>query len=63
VIREKKRNVHAFAEGEWEHGPTLILGILVLYNPYLFDSFVVKETLQPIYRADSAYLYDKSVYI
>ena len=54
VLREKRKNVHAFIRGElWDD--TVGLGIkqvLVTYNPYKFDSFVEAESLQPILSAE-----------
>ena len=63
VIKERRKNVHAFVEGNWEQNGVSLLGVEIAYNPYLYSSFVVKDTLQPIHRADSAYLYNKSIYI
>lgn len=50
VIREKRKNVHAFVRGTWE---TFVAdeGVGVTYNPYLYESFVIRETGEPIYKA------------
>jgi hypothetical protein len=58
VLREKKKNVHAFVRGKWiqnllvedaskildhrEHSQE------VTYNPYKYDSFVTKHDAKPI---------------
>jgi len=40
VLREKKKYVHAFIEGEWNDGWTLTgQHELISYNPYMFGSF------------------------
>ncbi len=56
VLREKRKNVHAGVTGIWfekvfddkdfEH--MSIIGQAVTYNPYRYDSFVVKTTEQPV---------------
>jgi hypothetical protein len=48
VLKEKQKNVHAFvlgelseSVGEYTHNVT--------YNPYLYDSFVVRDTKQKLF--------------
>lgn len=55
---EKHKNVHAFVIGtlvdfcEYPCGElTEPTGEVVTYNPYKYDSFVVKSTEEPIYNA------------
>lgn len=52
VRREKRKTVHAFVRGTWE---TFVSdqGLGVTYNPYLHESFVMRETGEPIYKADA----------
>jgi hypothetical protein len=60
VLREKRKNVHAGVSGTWaetvrdnadfEH--LSILGRAVTYNPYKYDSFVIRATEHPIGVAD-----------
>jgi hypothetical protein len=60
VLREKRKNVHAGVSGTWtetvrdnadfEH--LSILGRAVTYNPYKYDSFVIRATEQTVDRAD-----------
>ena len=41
VLREKKKNVHAFVEGDWCRDQHLMMhGNNVRYNPYESDNFV-----------------------
>lgn len=41
VLREKKKNVHAFVEGDWHREQFLLMhGNTVRYNPYEADHFV-----------------------
>ena len=78
VLREKRKNVHAFAKGEvtaWI--PRLPEGwhlnkdeyeahdiTQIVYNPYLYDSFVYVDSKEPIFRAERIYLTKKGeVYV
>ena len=59
VRSEKRKNVHAFVIGDLleycdfpcEDIPTLSSSDVVSYNPYKNDSFVYKESGEPIYKA------------
>jgi len=59
VRDEKRKNVHAFVIGNLmgycefpcENLKPPRVGSIITYNPYLHDSFVVKETGEPIYEA------------
>lgn len=60
VRKEKSKNVHAFVIGNLvdycefpcESLPEESLGNVVTYNPYKYDSFVYKDTEEPIYHAN-----------
>ena len=62
VLREKRKNVHAGVSGTWINYCTnradnqfdfiSIVGRQVTYNPYKYESFVVKATEQSIDKAD-----------
>tara|TARA_Y100001938_G_C8078582_1_gene427678 strand:- start:110 stop:565 length:456 start_codon:yes stop_codon:yes gene_type:complete len=63
VLKEQRKNVHAFIRGEleeanpsrWFNGTQGLMGIydgIATYNPYLYDTFVDKETKQPITRSN-----------
>ena len=66
VLREHRKNVHAFIKGDMgeysledrmEVRPYKDLEKgMVIYNPYLYDSFVMKDTKKPIHYADAVYL-------
>lgn len=58
VLRERKKNVHAFVRGELDasHQSTDAQEKLY-YNPYEVDSFMVCKTSEPIDKAKEAYLY------
>ena len=48
VLREKRKNVHAGAVGNWvAHDPS-ITGRRVTYNPYRGSTFVDRETGEPV---------------
>jgi hypothetical protein len=60
VLREKRKNVHAGVIGKWyenfredAHFDFLALvGRAVTYNPYKYESFVIKATEQLVDKAD-----------
>ena len=60
VRKEKSKNVHAFVIGTLtdyckypcENLPEESLGGVVTYNPYKYDSFVYKDSEEPIYHAN-----------
>jgi hypothetical protein len=63
VLREKRKNVHAFVEGCWDEemsGPKP--EIKIRYNPYLFDSFVRADTLEPVHEADAVTLNEEGAW-
>lgn len=51
VLREKSKNVHAFAEGVLEERAPTKGWVRVRYNPYLFSTFVRADNLAPIASA------------
>ena len=58
VLREKKKNVHAFVRGTWMKDLLVEDASMILdhrecseevtYNPYKYDSFVTKHDAKPI---------------
>jgi hypothetical protein len=60
VVREKSKNVHSFVIGTLidycvypcENLPNEPNSNIVTYNPYKYNSFVMKDTEEPIYYAD-----------
>lgn len=67
VLREKRKNVHAGVQGElfaidfkgFNYKPEEMKE--ATYNPYLYDSFVDKETKEPLSQADTVLLKDKRI--
>ena len=68
VLREKRKNVHAFIKGTqvpvecwWGSRFSLFLVRVrgVIYNPYRNESFVLQDTGEPITHADHVYLNDQ----
>ena len=59
VVREKSKNVHSFVIGTLEdyckfpceNLPSEPNSNIVTYNPYKYNSYVIKDTEEPIYRA------------
>jgi hypothetical protein len=60
VLREGKKNVHAFVRGEITHfddfDPDYLGYTLVSYNPYRFDTFVNVCDTSPVHTAKRAVL-------
>jgi hypothetical protein len=60
VLREKRKNVHAGVTGTWINADRVescyeflsMVGRQVSYNPYKYDSFIIKATEQTVDRAD-----------
>jgi len=55
VLRERRKNVHAFVEGDLSTAE--VPGSnprLVNYDPYIFDFFFDKDTKQPVREASHA---------
>ena len=60
VLREKRKNVHAGVSGTWTESVRdnadferlSILGRAVTYNPYKYDSFIIRAVEKPVAVAD-----------
>lgn len=65
VIKERKKNVHAFVEGILiaKMDITGLAARKISYNPYKFNSFVDSQTLEPIHIARFATLALHGIYI
>ena len=67
VLRERKKNVHAGVVGQWDGSLDAAIAaendISVTYNPYAYDSFVLRDKELPIHWASSAYLTDKKIFV
>lgn len=66
VIREKKKNVHAYVESA---AYKIIFGNIdtinlreIYYNPYNFDSFVYKDTLKKVTKVNRLLAYDNKLF-
>lgn len=51
VLREKRKNVHAFVRGRWQQSLPDLVRWVVTYNPYKHDSFVDANTGAPVHAA------------
>ena len=51
VREEKRKNVHAGVVGFLSEEQPHVLPISITYNPYKYNSFVKKESEEPIYNA------------
>ena len=58
VLRERKKNVHAFVRGNltaFKDNPSH-LADTIGYNPFMYDSFVKMPDEEPVYKAVRAWL-------
>lgn len=55
VIRDKRKNVHAYVVGNIENG-NLKKGLGLTYNPYLFENFVTEIDQKPVRSAKKVML-------
>ena len=66
VIKEKKKNVHAYVELISYKAVYVEVDVAnlreIYYNPYEFDSFVYKDTLKKVYKANRVLAYDNKLY-
>lgn len=62
VIREQRKNVHAGVVGRVCE-ESLIDGVEITYNPYLYSSFVHKASGEPIREAEKVLLVDKRIFV
>ena len=66
VLREKVKNVHAGVLGELISTESEVDDtssfVELTYNPYIYDSFVVKESGKPVLSAKKVYLINKKVF-
>jgi hypothetical protein len=61
VLIERCKNVHAGVSGQWTDVVEPLQGQAVTYNPYLYSSFVNRETLEPVLTASQAFLKDRTI--
>jgi len=67
VLREQRKNVHAFVTGDLLWAGDLNLKIThyvheAYYNPYHCETFIDKGNDQPVYKADVAILQNRKVF-
>ena len=63
VLRDRRKNVHAFARGTWLYGKEETTPNphdhdykRIIYDPYTHDSFVTVDTKTPVYQSNFARL-------
>lgn len=69
VLKTQQKNVHAGVLGEvvktyidMNDAPNIVDFVELTYNPYLFDSFVVKETQERVQGAVEVLLLNKRIF-
>jgi len=63
VLREKRKNVHAFVRGTRVDGLKIRVGQALVYNPYKRDSFYYRCNGQPIYTAGLVVLINNMMFL
>ena len=65
ILREKQKNVHAGVVGYVKTFENIDLTncISLTYDPYKYSSFVIRDSLQPIYCADKVFMKDKKLFM
>lgn len=65
VLREKRKNVHAYIEGELISSSTQLPFMVkeIIYNPYSAGYFLNTKTYLPVYCADIVYMINGKVYV
>ena len=66
VLKQKKKNVHAFVIGKVKTSemPSLPKNVIkVTYNPYVADTFLIANTSKAVHNASEVWLTPNGVYI
>ena len=63
VLDEQRKNVHAGIKGYIDNDQQVPSGVEVTYNPYKYDSFVDKDSEEPVYFSSYAKLSRKQVLV
>ena len=67
VLRTKQKNVHAGVAGtwrvdaSWDDTYTEDL-VAITYNPYIYTSFVLKDSESPVFNSKMAVLKDRKIF-
>ena len=61
VLREQTKNVHAYVVGNLVDTPQVKHQTPITYNPYKYNTFVVKGIESPVYKAKGATLQNKQI--
>jgi hypothetical protein len=66
VLREKRKNVHAFVRGELaalENNPKDSANNLqtITYNPYKYSTFVTKNDETPVHKASEVHIFGRHI--
>jgi hypothetical protein len=64
VLKEQRKNVHAFVCGTPDDGwPIDQNERKVTYNPYKFNSFVYADNLEPVYKAKWVGVINRDIFV
>ena len=61
VLKEKRKNVHAYVRGKIAHRIKFSDYRMITYNPYKYDSFVYVDTEEPVNKADYVIIRGKEI--
>lgn len=59
VLKEQRKNVHAFVEGYVSSYPEKAVSVEVSYNPYKYDYFYKKNNFKEVKKSEYAILTNK----
>ena len=64
VLKEQRKNVHAFVCGTPDDGwPIDQNERKVTYNPYKYNSFVYSDTFEPVYKAKWVGVINRDIFV
>jgi hypothetical protein len=63
VLKEKRKNVHAFVCGHRDDGWPIHGERLVTNNPYKYNSFFYSDTKRPVYKAKWAGVIGREIFV
>jgi hypothetical protein len=65
VLKQKRKNVHAFVEGEYRGISDVVSSDLrfIKYNPYIAGHFFDQETKEPVKESSWAFVNEKGIMV
>jgi hypothetical protein len=65
VLKERRKNVHAYVRGWWKQGQAAPMPPVqeVSYNPYKFPYFYKKDDNSAVYLSPWVFLHDNKIFV